>query len=630
MSVSPDRDASDEYHELLESGEPNLTDSDALEIVASETSSTMDGGGWEDSYKRLQSKIVEHSGYALESIDAAVFKSYYQGLRPVRALFASSLLTESQLRDMLAAASGLVLLNLDDFEESAFNLLSNDQMERLRSIPYKWDGDILLIARTIQPDPATLGELEDILGGIPFQISICRTEQWSSSLVWLRSTRSSNETETTTNLANRNQIGPYDRYQEMVSTSSGQEIDRRIDTAVESLLARAAAEEASDIHISTVDGDRGEMYTEIKLRVQGRLMLHDKLTKDDGARIISRFRAAGGMSFDRTTSHDARYDISLDPDNERRYDLRLVAMPTRGDGDMMVIRLLPQQVSKSNDLDLQALYPETESDIAKRVTDCIARPDGMFLLTGRTGDGKSTTLAALMRHLARPEVKAVTAEEPVEYVIQGAEQVEITPQNTWNKVLPAFLRCDPDVIMVGEVRDEATARLAVQAALTGHVVLTTLHVTSAWAAPLRFLNIIGEKETAGLSEALNGVLAQRLLRVLCDRCAVGDIADKKPRGCTSCKNGWRGRTAVGELLVITPEVEIQIVGGANASGLVQPPALPMAIREASNSPTLIDHAAMLVNLGRTSREEAERVVGRLPELDSDGLFKTRMSERVKS
>lgn len=238
-----------------------------------------------------------------------------------------------------------------------------------------------------------------------------------------------------------------------------------------------------------------------------------------------------------------------------RVDVRVSTMPTLH-GEKVVLRLLRHRPELT--LSELGLFPE---DLA-RLRRLIFRPHGLVIVTGPTGSGKTTTLYGILQELNRPEVNIVTLEDPVELQISGITQIQINPKAglTFAQGLRAVLRQDPDLIMVGEVRDEETADIAVRAALTGHRVFTTLHTGDGASAITRLLDMgIASYRVAS---AINGVIAQRLVRLLCPRCR-GD-------GCDGCQNtGYFGRTGVFEVLEIDSEIQRLIVEKVSVSRLRQ-------------------------------------------------------------
>lgn len=284
---------------------------------------------------------------------------------------------------------------------------------------------------------------------------------------------------------------------------------------------------------------------------------------------------------------DGRFHRRL---NDREIDCRVVSLPTASasGAEGAVIRLLDQSTSR---LDLDAVG--FHSNVATEFSKLLSRPHGMILVTGPTGSGKTTTLYASLSQVARPDRKVLSIEDPVEIRFPSITQVQVNELAglTFASALKYFLRADPDVLLIGEIRDAITAELASQAALTGHLVLSTLHTNEASGAPIR-LSHMG-LDGFVIASALRGVLSQRLLRRLCKRCALPrDITaeeaqsigfeannavnpvtnlpptrlwDANPDGCSECRNGYSGRVVVAELIVVDEEMRQAIISRASSS-----------------------------------------------------------------
>ena len=271
-------------------------------------------------------------------------------------------------------------------------------------------------------------------------------------------------------------------------------------------------------------------------------------------------------------------------------------------GQMLVVRMLPQM--RKGKKTLKDLFSPEYSDIAERIQCLGSQPEGMLLVVGSTGSGKSTTLAAAIRPLAEdPVIKVVTVEDPVEYLIRGAQQVGVTSRLGFSDALRGFLRSDPDAILLGEIRDQDTAGMAVRAAQTGHTVFSTLHASTVEMTPNRLAEMGVSRSS--LAEVLLGILSQRLVKTLCTYCSTAMPKIKrtaKPRGCDACANtGWGGRTAIAEMLEINAEVSNLIANGAPA----------WELREASLVISYSEFAAKLINDGLTTREAVVSKLGDL-------------------
>ncbi len=293
------------------------------------------------------------------------------------------------------------------------------------------------------------------------------------------------------------------------------------------IFKEAFVRRASDIHFSPqADG------IHVRLRVDGLMQPQPTLGREEGMAVISRVKVLAGLDIsEQRRPQDGGFSHRLSPADPSEVDIRVATSPTRF-GERATLRLLGSSMSN---LTLEVLgLPETEME---RFRAAIRQPHGIILLTGPTGSGKSTTLYAALREINRPEVNILTVEDPIECHIPGVSQIEIDgTKTTFSSVLRALLRHDPDVLMVGEIRDAETADVALKAATTGHLVFSTLHTASARGAITRLLNLGCPPDLIG--ETLTAVIAQRLVRKLCTRC-------RKPRPPRADEAVWLGKAAAG-------------------------------------------------------------------------------------
>jgi type IV pilus assembly protein PilB len=353
---------------------------------------------------------------------------------------------------------------------------------------------------------------------------------------------------------------------------------------VDALLSEAWAAGASDLHLEPVpDGLRA------RVRVDG--ILREVRTVPASLRrvVLSRLKIMAGMDIAvRRKPQDGGLRLQRDG---RTAALRVSTLPTQA-GEKAVVRILePDRAPES--LDELGMAP---GDLA-RVRTVLSSGQGVLLATGPTGSGKSSTLQAALREVDRRTRNVTTLEDPVEYPVPGAVQVQVDPRGglTFPSALRAVLRQDPDVVMIGEIRDAETAEIAMAAAVTGHLVLSTLHTTDAPSALTRLLHmgVPAYLVAAGVA----GVLAQRLVRVRCRRCGGRPEAD----GCPDCVDGYRGRTGVFQVLVMNDRLREAVVRGAST------PVLRRLARE-SGMGLLADDARRQVSEGRTTPHEVSRVV----------------------
>jgi general secretion pathway protein E len=343
---------------------------------------------------------------------------------------------------------------------------------------------------------------------------------------------------------------------------------------VDEILERAFLLNASDVHIEQkID------HTRVRFRIDGTLRDQDRLSPDLGPALIARVKVLSDLDVaERRAPQDGRTSVSV---RGVPVDVRISTAPTVF-GESLVVRLLTRR-----DVDYSLERLGLRLSVANGLQGLLERSHGLLLVTGPTGSGKTTTLYAALRELASARTKILTVEDPVEYVFEDILQSQVNEAAgfTFATALRSFLRHDPDVILVGEIRDAETARLAVQASLTGHLVLATVHTNDAATTPSRLVDMGVERYLLG--DALIGVLAQRLAPKLCPSCRTSSSLDATERaalettgyalpvmgvgravGCPACEmSGRKGRRAVSELMVCDAEVRERIGSGASAADL---------------------------------------------------------------
>ena len=377
---------------------------------------------------------------------------------------------------------------------------------------------------------------------------------------------------------------------------------------LQSVFEDAVQVRASDIHI-----EPQENKVLIRFRIDGVLHVQAEADSKIASALILRLKLMSALDIsERRLPQDGRFNVKV---RNTQIDVRISTMPTQY-GESAVMRLLNQSGGMLG-LDRIGM----PAGMLHRVRDIIQRPSGMVLVTGPTGSGKTTTLYAALEELNTSERKIITVEDPVEYRLPGINQVQIHEkiELTFSRVLRSALRQDPDVILVGEMRDQDTVETGLRAAMTGHMVFSTLHTNDAVSTPIRLLDMGAPRYMVAMS--LQVVLAQRLLRLVCESCgevaqlppqqhewmrnALGSEVDvpayRKGRGCTQCNGtGYLGRTGVYEMLEMTRPV----VEAANQSD----PAIFIEVaRKQMEGHTLKNHAVDLVAQGKTTVEEAMRI-----------------------
>jgi type IV pilus assembly protein PilB len=366
------------------------------------------------------------------------------------------------------------------------------------------------------------------------------------------------------------------------------------------IIYQAIQEGASDIHIEPFDRE-----LKVRYRIDGMLREMPPPPKHLQSAIISRIKIMSEMDIaERYTPQDGHIRMTI---NAREFDFRVSTIPTVH-GESVVMRIL----DKSNiliEIKQLGFLPDTEKIFMR----LLHRSNGILLVTGPTGSGKTTTLYAALNRIKNPNLKIITVEDPVEYKIEGINQMQVNPKRglTFANGLRAIVRQDPDIIMVGEIRDYETAEIAIRSALTGHLVFSTLHTNSAAGAVARLLDMGVDPYL--ISSSVAGVLAQRLVRQNCPHCLqpydpdpeLNVLSDLPPgtqpmkgAGCEHCKNqGYKGRTGIFELLVLTDKLREMILNRPAAS----------QIHQAAGIRSLREYGFEKVRLGATTVEEVVRV-----------------------
>jgi type IV pilus assembly protein PilB len=488
--------------------------------------------------------------------------------RPLRTVLVDDqIVTEFQLACAIAEAYGVEAMELSNFpvDSTAMSRIPLTLARRHRMLPIAVNDTTITVA---VGDPGDVLALDDIRAATGLVVRPIVVTKEDLDRLLDRYVRASTDLDEAAA-----QAGP-----EETTTVSPDGLDSINEDApvvryVNSLLERAITNRASDIHLEPSEHD-----LKIRLRIDGVLHEVDAVPRGIQAPLISRLKILSGLDItERRVPQNGRITKDM---NGRSIDLRTATLPTVW-GENVVLRVLD---TGGIDLELRKLgFTEYNYE---RFAKSFSKPHGMVLVTGPTGSGKSTTLYATLGEIARPEVNVITVEDPVEYRMDGINQVQVNVKAglTFAAVLPAILRSDPDVVLIGEIRDRATAQLAVEAALTGHLVLSTLHTNDAPSAVTRLVEMGVEPFLVGSS--LDAVLAQRLARKLCEWCKeayeptekelVGatwpfetfGMPDKfwRPTGCRSCaQTGYRGRLAVNEVMPVSEEIERLAVQRASAS-----------------------------------------------------------------
>ncbi|NWG46879.1 MAG: Flp pilus assembly complex ATPase component TadA [Alphaproteobacteria bacterium] len=506
--------------------------------------------------------LGRQTGLDIAAAEAVRARAEGQGQAAFPQLLRAGLVSEADLARAFAELTGLPLVSADRLvpREGLATALPLRFMKDAKVLPLDDDGRVLTIALA-DPSEEWIPTAVALKTGRILACVLASPGAIEAAVERHFGAGRSKLSEMTEGLA----IGEGEDAESALSDS-----DAPVARMVRHILERAVAEGASDIHI-----EPAERRLILRYRVDGALREEEAPPLSSAAAIVSRIKVLSGLDIaERRLPQDGRASARV---AGRQFDLRVATVPTvHGEG--VVIRLLAKSAGRF-DLGALGLEPEAEAHLAREAR----RPHGLLLVTGPTGAGKTTTLYALISTMNVLDRKIVTIEDPVEYRIEGLNQIQVKPDIglTFPAALRSVLRQDPDVIMVGEMRDAATAQIAIQSALTGHLVLTTLHTNTAIGAVTRLRDLgVPDYLVAG---TLNVALAQRLVRRLCESCAAPDPepaatlaalgeagipADparlRVPAGCASCGgSGFAGRIALIEILQAGAWLAPLLAGGAD-------------------------------------------------------------------
>jgi len=509
-------------------------------------------------------------------------------------LISSGLLTKKYIADNRVAPIHLGENGLDVViaEPSALNQLQ---------------GMSLLIDKKINPYLVTFTQFRNILDSLQSDIDIVNHSGTGENT-------NSNKVKGTNNnyIKEQNKSQEQNKLKEKNTFDRGKEFSIAVDF-IDQSLKNAVSESVSDIHIE-IFRDSASM----RWRVDGVLMEQGEIAKllfENYSKIVTRIKIMAKLNIaERRLSQDGAINLKLD---DKEVDFRISIMPTKY-GERVVMRILD---TESIDLSIEKLGFQQEDEQA--FIKAIGSPQGMVLVTGPTGSGKSTTLYAALTSINTPEKNILTAEDPVEYVLKGIGQVHVNPDYgmTFSSALRSFLRQDPEVVMVGEIRDKETVDIAIKAALTGHLVLSTLHTNDAVSTITRLMNMGVEPYL--ITSSLTLIVAQRLARKNCSACveedqsvnesqlrAVGFSAEEASRvtlyrgkGCKKCKKtGYKGRKGIYEVLRISDNIVKGILDECTTLELLK------IAKEKDNFLTMQQVGRIFLQQGDISLEEYKRIL----------------------
>ena len=563
--------------------------------------------------KRFGDIVAAKGAVTQEQINAAMAKAAHRGRRIGEMLLAEGLITEELLAQALAEQRDLRYLDLNDFRINPkfFETLPVELMNRYQFLPVEDNADgVLLVAMT---DPNNIPAIDELEMIIDRQIEICVSTPSSIQAALKRSGGSEQVMHAVSEDFKIQIVKEHDDGEEVLSLESIDKDESPIIKLVHTTVLDAMERRASDIHIETTDKN-----VWFKYRIDGVLYpATEPLDIKFHSAIISRIKVMSDLDIaERRVPQDGRFKLRT---NGKTIDFRVSILPSAF-GEDVVIRILDKEsiTAGVNSLKLESLGHD-ESNL-RRFRKSIREPYGMVLVTGPTGSGKTTTLYAALTEINTGEDKIITIEDPVEYQLRGVVQIPVNEKKglTFARGLRSILRHDPDKILVGEIRDAETAQIAVQSALTGHLVFTTVHANNAFDVLGRFLNM--GIEPYNFVSSLNCILAQRLVRILCPKCKKQVMLTKKDledsaldyethkenvfyegTGCKDCNyTGFRGRKAITEFLDLSDRIREMILEKRPSSELRK-----AAISEGMT--TLRQSAIAKVLAGDTTLKEINRV-----------------------
>ncbi|EJG0692056.1 TPA: type II/IV secretion system protein [Vibrio parahaemolyticus] len=550
--------------------------------------------------KRLGDLLVEEGIVSEDQIQQALSAQRSTGQKLGDALIDLGFITEKQMLEFLSQQLGLPLIDLGraPVDADAVQILPEVHARRLRAMVVARNGDTLRVAMSDPADLFTQESLMNLLGEYNLEFIIASERQLISSF-----DRYYRRTKEIASFAEQLQA----EHQDVQSFDYGiDEADSEEVTVVKlvnSMFEDAVQVGASDIHIEPDD-----KVLRLRQRVDG--VLHETILNEVNiaSALVLRLKLMAHLDIsEKRLPQDGRFNIKV---RGQSIDIRMSTLPTQY-GESVVMRLLNQS-SGLRPLEESGLPPELLSRLRRQ----LSRPHGMILVTGPTGSGKTTTLYGALSELNEPGKKIITAEDPVEYRLPRITQVQINSKIdlTFSRVLRTFLRQDPDIILIGEMRDQETVEIGLRAALTGHLVLSTLHTNDAVDSALRMIDMGAPGYL--VASAVRAVVAQRLVRRVCPDCKTQDHLDEsrqqwlagrfpnqvgvtfhKGAGCQNCNlTGYRGRIGVFEML----ELEHEMMDKLRANDAV---GFAQAARRSENYKPLLASAMELALQGAVSLDE---------------------------
>ena len=554
---------------------------------------------------RLGEILVQQKLLTEEQLGQALTEQKRSGRKLGRVFVEHGFVTEEQISGALARQLDIPYINLKFFNinPELVRLLPETQARRFRALVLEDRREGLLVGMS---DPTDLFAYDEISRLVKRQIELAVVNETEVLAAIDRIYRRTEDISTLTRELEQD-LGDVSVDFGALAANPGLE-EAPIVKLLQSVFEDATQVRASDIHIEPQEG-----RLQIRFRIDGVLHLQTEADSKIASSLALRLKLMSDLDIsEKRLPQDGRFAIRV---KNQRIDVRISTMPTQY-GESVVMRLLNQGGTTLR-LDAIGMPPA----LVAQFRAIVSRPNGLVLVTGPTGSGKTTTLYCALSELNSVEKKLITVEDPVEYRLPGINQVQVNDKIELNfaRVLRSALRQDPDIVLVGEMRDQETAQIGLRAAMTGHLVLSTLHTNDAISTPLRLMDMGVPRYMVGSS--LQAVLAQRLVRVICESCStpyvptpneyewlrleLGELVERNQyfhgKGCSHCNGmGYRGRTGVYELLEITRAV-------ADAANHADPSHFMKVATAQMAGDTLRRHAVQLVVQGRTTVMEAMRI-----------------------
>ncbi|OFZ66028.1 MAG: MSHA biogenesis protein MshE [Betaproteobacteria bacterium RBG_16_56_24] len=560
---------------------------------------------------RLGDLLVQQKLISQDQLKFALEQQKRSGRKLGRVLVDNAFVTEENISEALAKQLGIPYINLKYFHINLdlVRLLPENQARRYRAIPLEDRNGMLLVGMA---DPTDLSAFDEIARTVKrtIDVAVVTEGQLLESI-----DRGYRRTEEITGLAQELSDDLGDTYIDFgaLTETVGTE-EAPVVKLLQTMFDDAAQIRASDIHIEPQEG-----RLRIRFRIDGMLHLQTETDRKIAPALVLRLKLMSGLDIsEKRLPQDGRFQVRV---HANVVDVRIATMPTQY-GESVVMRLLRQDEGMVG-LDKLGMPP----DMLKRFREIIRRSNGMVLVTGPTGSGKTTTLYSALAEINSIEQKIITVEDPIEYRLPGINQVQVNEKIdlSFSTVLRAALRQDPDVILVGEMRDAETAQIGLRAAMTGHLVFSTLHTRDAAGTLFRLVDMGTPRFM--VASSVQAVVAQRLLRRVCESCSEPHVptpqesewlkAEAVPpeqwngllhgRGCSHCNGtGYRGRMGVYEMLEMGGEM-------VEAAGRDSPTHFMQVARDHLHGKTIMSHALEEMKRGRTTIVEVMRISNQVEE-----------------